>query len=277
MRSHQNTSQYSLGSIGHPRRSTSSRQAHPAFSHQPAYSQRSPAEQARNSSAAASWGADNQHGHQRVMHSSQPLRRVSSQGNPAPMFRHPAATQQQQQQQQQLQQQWVSQQAAAAVDAPLGRPETLRQRRRSRSQGDLPLLSLPLIPVRPQDSSRSPTALQPLQQVDADLAPQCNSFPEAPPAAAAEQQDRHHSPRCITSLGFGQQASSRSPPAAASAAATRGCQPSRCHARPSGGTASSTSCASACTVAAHGLSAVCPCCCAWGHALHWCQSIFGLL
>ena len=164
-------------------------QADPAFSHQSACSQRSPAEQARHSGAAASGGQDNQRGlsvHGRVMHSSQPLRRVSSQGNPAPMFRHPAASQQQQKS--------VSQQAAAAFDAPWVRPETLRQRRRSRSQGDLPLLALPLIPVQPPDGSRSATARQALQPVDADLAPQFNSFPDQPPAVAAQQQERQHSP-----------------------------------------------------------------------------------
>jgi hypothetical protein len=176
--------------------------AHPASHHQSAHSQRLPAEPAQHSGAAASWGANNQHGlsaHRRVMHSSQPLRRVSSQGNPAPMFRHPAATQQQQQQQpqpqqQQPQQQSVSQQAATAVDDSWVRPETSRQRRRSRSQGDLPLLSLPLIPVQPMDCRSSPTALQPLQQVDADCAPQLNSFPETPPAAAAQPQERDHAP-----------------------------------------------------------------------------------
>jgi hypothetical protein len=165
----------------------------PGPSRQPPRSQRSPAAQAPDLHVSAPFGPHGQQGHpahQPAAGNSLPLRRISSQGNPAPAPSHSAAAQQRYlSQQQQQQQRPCCQQPAAEVTVPMGSGRTSRQRRRSLSQGDAPLSLAPV--SAPQMLSPGGTAaLQPVVPAGGELAPQLNSFPHEAHAAAVQPPEQ---------------------------------------------------------------------------------------
>lgn len=86
-------------------------------------------------------------------------------------------------QQQRLQQQGQQAAASDGTDVPVaGRTQ---RRRRSSSQGDMPLSTAPL--VAPEAIPSGQLSLRSRSAMDAEVAPQLSSFPEPSPAAAGQQ------------------------------------------------------------------------------------------